>query len=64
MSLGLKQRGRGIRKKKVARNASNTLVERKGIGKGGSKQLNSEERSKDSEECSSSEDESKFYVLA
>ncbi|CAG9531609.1 unnamed protein product [Cercopithifilaria johnstoni] len=58
MSLGLKQRGRGMKKKKVGRNASNILVERKGIGKGGSKQINSEERSKESEECSSSDDES------
>ncbi|KAL3985121.1 ARID/BRIGHT DNA binding domain family protein [Acanthocheilonema viteae] len=58
MSLGLKQRGRGMKKKKVGRNASNTLVERKGIGKGGFKQINSEERSKESEECSSSDDES------
>uniref|UniRef100_A0A0R3S0U5 ARID domain-containing protein n=1 Tax=Elaeophora elaphi TaxID=1147741 RepID=A0A0R3S0U5_9BILA len=58
MSLGLKQRGRGMKKKKVGRNASNTLIERKGLGKGGSKQISSEERSKESEECSSSEDES------
>ncbi|EJW87870.1 hypothetical protein WUBG_01220 [Wuchereria bancrofti] len=58
MSLGLKQRGRGVKKKKVGRNASNTLIERKGIGKGGYKQINTEERSKESEECSSSDDES------
>lgn len=64
MSLGLKQRGRGMKKKKVGRNVSNTLVERKGVGKGGFKQVNSEERSKESEECSSSDDESMFYMLA
>uniref|UniRef100_A0A8R1TWE8 ARID domain-containing protein n=1 Tax=Onchocerca volvulus TaxID=6282 RepID=A0A8R1TWE8_ONCVO len=58
MSLGLKQRGRGIKKKKIGRNASNTLAERKGMGKGGSKQTNNEERSKESEECSSSDNES------
>ncbi|VDO60556.1 unnamed protein product [Onchocerca flexuosa] len=58
MSLGLKQRGRGIKKKKIGRNASNTLAERKGVGKGGYKQISSEERSKESEECSSSDDES------
>ncbi|KAM3715785.1 AT-rich interactive domain-containing protein 4A [Dirofilaria immitis] len=58
MSLGLKQRGRGMKKKKIGRNASNTLAERKGMGKGGFKQINSEERSKESEECSSSDDES------
>ncbi|VDK81120.1 unnamed protein product [Litomosoides sigmodontis] len=58
MSLGLKQRGRGMKKKKVGRNASNTLVERKGLGKGGLKQVNNEERGKESEECSSSDDES------
>lgn len=64
MSLGLKQRGRGIKKKKIGRNASNTLAERKGMGKGGSKQTNNEERSKESEECSSSDNESMFYLLA
>lgn len=63
MSLGLKQRGRGVKKKKVGRNASNTVVERKGIGKGGLKQISSEERSKESEECSSSDDESVFRFL-